>query len=374
MYFVKKKDVLVLVICLTIWIPLTLCETHEASNSTISNEKHFTVHLIVEFTSTDGNGSSSELPRYNITVQMANSNMSTADVLKTIQIFENKTISTLTLNEITLTASDTFGKFPNVHRLNINWMSSKSVLNEHFLPQTTTLRVLYLIESKNLTSLPSTTFTELPELEELYLNGNQLKLIQPELLNSLKELKYLDLSHNYLAKIDLHAFNDLISVWNLNLSYNQLTNIEDKLFFNMTELRSLDLSHNHLMRIEIGFHDSNGDLENFDLSSNRIASFNVTFKNSKKVQLDLRDNLLKELDSDVFFELNNNTELFLKGNPLTCESVQKLIEKKVNNYDYFNCYHIIFIRIYTIVFSIALIGAIASAAYLYIQHQRKKRF
>jgi hypothetical protein len=84
------------------------------------------------------------------------------------------------------------------------------------------LRVLHL-SACNLSHIPPKTFETVPNLEELYISHNRIKILRP--LQGTGRLTLVDISNNYLIALDSGIFTAFPKVQRLNLSYNRLTNL-----------------------------------------------------------------------------------------------------------------------------------------------------
>lgn len=191
-----------------------------------------------------------------------------------------------------------------ITRLNYNQ------LNEHM----TRLRVLRL-SGNGIQRLSADVFRNVDQLNELHLDGNQLRQIVSEsggaalvpsisrdhngngdvLFANLRNLNVLDLSRNLLNDLQRNVFTGLGKLKTLNLSRNRLTIVPFQVFKPLLEIELMDLSGNELRSI----------LENFFIANKRL-----------KVLL-LGDNRIDKITKNSFYGLNRLEELQLMGNNLT---------------------------------------------------------
>ena len=99
-----------------------------------------------------------------------------------------------------------------------------------------------------LTLIPQRIFSNVSQLEYIYLQGNKLKIIPPMLFTNLQSMKHVDLSNNrlvmisdYAIEVSYHGYDAFESI---NLSRNNLTDIP--LWLLLLPLPDTDLSGNLL--------------------------------------------------------------------------------------------------------------------------------
>ena len=163
-------------------------------------------------------------------------------------------------------------------------LNTKETLKDIFLKKQLDLG------NKKLKKIPA---FNLPNLERLYLYGNQLTEVPNFNLPNLQELYLYD---NQLTEVP--PFN-LPNLKELYLYDNQLTEVPN---FNLRNLQLLSLHHNQLKK---------------------VPQFNLP----NLLLLSLRDNKLTEIQN---FNLPNLQELYLKNNQLT-ERSKTEIKKKYGN-------------------------------------------
>jgi Leucine-rich repeat (LRR) protein len=147
----------------------------------------------------------------------------------------------------------------------------------------------------NLTNLPPEIF-QLPQLESLYLDGNQFKTLPAE-IGHLKNLKILNLTNNELTSLP-NEFGELTQLHYLDLDKNRLLTLPESIS-QLTNLRWLVVSHNALKGIpssighlkQLGYLNLNGNqLERLPLSFFQLSQLN---------ELYLKNNLLVELPAQI---------------------------------------------------------------------------
>jgi len=88
-------------------------------------------------------------------------------------------------------------------------------------------------------------FADLSSLQELYLDENQIGLIEGAAFSGCAKLGVLDLSLNKLTRLNSMPVG-LTGVRSLKLSFNELELVDARAFAGMASLVSLDLSNNRI--------------------------------------------------------------------------------------------------------------------------------
>ncbi|PFX12390.1 Relaxin receptor 1, partial [Stylophora pistillata] len=74
------------------------------------------------------------------------------------------------------------------------------------------------------------------ELEELWLQGNNITELPPELFQDLENLQELDLSNNELGNLPPHIFRNITAVEFLKLDYNKIERLHEDQFQGLVKL------------------------------------------------------------------------------------------------------------------------------------------
>lgn len=208
-------------------------------------------------------------------------------------------------------------------------------------------------------SLQSLTFVEnsLRCLRKLFLQGNDLAVLDQQLFQRLPNIRYLQLQQNNLQICDFEqnqhgqtqkdptgcvSFSSVSNLHSLYLSENNLRTIPAKAFMN-TPLKLLDLSLNpgldmhrdslvglehslvHLLLRENNMSSLNTDLtslkslKHVDLSTNQLNTLPTWNKASSIESLNLQNNNLVTLDQSTILALERSLKtLYMGSNPLSC--------------------------------------------------------
>ncbi|XP_016953557.1 uncharacterized protein LOC108026877 [Drosophila biarmipes] len=187
-------------------------------------------------------------------------------------------------------------------------------------------------------NLDSIELSGLPQLTELRLRGNLLRVVDATTFANNTMLEILDLSQNVLRLVGQDAFASLKRLKALNLAFNEIARLDRNIIRNNDVLVELDLSRNVLQKLTKIVSNS---VRTINMSWCEIASIESTALSSLSVilKLDLSNNLISDVPtfmrSETLQQLNlancrlttvrNNTfrgfpelaDLHLNGNRLT---------------------------------------------------------
>ncbi|KAI8515642.1 corticospinal neuron axon guidance through spinal cord [Branchiostoma belcheri] len=113
------------------------------------------------------------------------------------------------------------------------------------IPQNLPLQKLYL-NNNEITTIPSGTFANLPELKRLSLSFNQIAIFPFGTFANLPKLQALFLNNNQITTIDTGSFSNLPQLHDLALDKNQITTIASGAFANLPQLQRLYLHSNQI--------------------------------------------------------------------------------------------------------------------------------
>lgn len=233
-----------------------------------------------------------------------------------------------------------FDKFKSLRKLIISDMEMETLQSKPFKG---TNNLTYLDASRNrLSEIPAMLFVNADKLSNVDFSDNLIKTVGPLALLDAHSLITLDLSKNVLTGFDEQAFKDLSNLQVLNLSHNKinaldlrnlpainlltldvssnnLTILMEHTFDQAVNLKQLNLSFNPVGNLKVETFAYLSNLEYLNLKKTNISSIRMgTFSHQHKlISLDLSENILKELDFDLFLPvLNDLRSLYLEKNQL----------------------------------------------------------
>ena len=146
------------------------------------------------------------------------------------------------------------------------------------------------------------SFSNLHDLQRLYLSGTALVTIQSGVFNGLHNLNFLLLRWGQLVSLDENVFRGLTNLTNLDISGNRLTKLPARLLHGLVNLRKLWLRFNQLTTLDSSTFLGLGKLRYIYLEYNKLNS----------------------LSSGLFKRLENLESLWINNNRLTDSSLQSL--------------------------------------------------
>lgn len=241
--------------------------------------------------------------------------------------------------------------------INILDLSRNQISNLYFLQNSLpNLTELYL-NGNNITEVPKHIFENQSQLKKLDLSMNRIQIIeqyslslinlqylniegnllagiiQKNVFSPARYLRFLDLSNFSITKIDESAFIDLPVLARLNLSNNHIETMDPNNFKGVDNMYSLDLSHNNLTQLSFNKSILTNNLKALYLNNNKLTNISILFVNiCKLLYLDVSNNNLSDLKAigaDIFPNLtalhlaNNKIKTF--NNPRT-NSLKTLID------------------------------------------------
>ncbi|XP_004854229.1 leucine-rich repeats and immunoglobulin-like domains protein 1 isoform X4 [Heterocephalus glaber] len=161
-------------------------------------------------------------------------------------------------------------------------------------------------------------FEDLPNLQEVYLNNNELTAI-PSLGAASTHVISLFLQHNKIRSLEGSHLKAYLSVEVLDLSSNNITEIRSTCFPHGLRIRELNLASNRIGTLELGAFDGlSRSLLTLRLSKNRITQLPVkAFKLPRLTQLDLNRNRIRLIEGLTFQGLDSLEVLKLQRNNIS---------------------------------------------------------
>ncbi|KAF5922684.1 hypothetical protein HPG69_008058 [Diceros bicornis minor] len=161
-------------------------------------------------------------------------------------------------------------------------------------------------------------FEDLPNLQEVYLNNNELTAI-PSLGAASSHIVSLFLQHNKIRGVEGSQLKAYLSLEVLDLSSNNITEIRSACFPHGLHVKELNLASNRIGTLESGAFDGlSRSLLTLRLSKNRITQLPVkAFKLPRLTQLDLNRNRIRLIEGLTFQGLDSLEVLKLQRNNIS---------------------------------------------------------
>ncbi|XP_072320231.1 immunoglobulin superfamily member 10 [Eucyclogobius newberryi] len=176
-----------------------------------------------------------------------------------------------------------------------------SAVPEHIQPAVEKINLGY----NSIATLKENDLTGLKNLELLMLHSNTIHNIEAGAFKDLKSLQVLKMSYNKLRKVDKETFTGLESLLRLHLDHNHLEFINPNAFYGLTSLQLINLEGNYLQQIHP--------------DTFITLRYNNLFEISSVKSIHLSDNLLSSLPEDILPSSVQLDNLFLHGNPWSCD-------------------------------------------------------
>ena len=220
------------------------------------------------------------------------------------------------------------GAFTIHNFLNTSFKSNTSSLYEIYLDgnqlvslppnifnNLTTLVILRL-HNNNLTTLTNDIFQNLFELFELDLGINNIQTFVKGTFRSLTKVNHLFVERNQITDLPYGIFDNMTSMTYLDMSYNKLTNMHEDVFKSLNDLKLLNISYNVLNHLPI-LH-SLINLQVLDASFNQVSSLkqNIFRHNTKLIYISLDSNSIFTFPVDIFRNLQSLQVLTCTNNLL----------------------------------------------------------
>ena len=162
--------------------------------------------------------------------------------------------------------------FPYLTRLFILDSLSNIKLEKKLFDGLGMIQQLKIFRNQNLRIIGNDVFSNLIELQELYLSDSCIKFIDKTQFSNLINLKKLSLYHNQIESIEENSFSNLHNLEYLNLRCNELRSLSSKSFVGLDNLKELDLCHNKLVNFDLEIFDNIGKIEKLYLQGNPIIN------------------------------------------------------------------------------------------------------
>ncbi|KAI4877580.1 hypothetical protein NFI96_011420 [Prochilodus magdalenae] len=168
-----------------------------------------------------------------------------------------------------------------------------------------------------------------PAVERINLGYNSLSVIRENELTGLASLELLMLHSNLIQSIEDRAFQHLKALQVLKMSYNRVKELRKETFQGLDNLLRLHMDHNRIEFIHPEAFYGLTSLQLVHLEGNLLQQIHpdtfITLRHSQIFKFSsiktiyLSDNLLTTLPATVFSGCYQLENLFLNGNPWTCD-------------------------------------------------------
>lgn len=208
----------------------------------------------------------------------------------------------ITKSNISITP-DTFQRLPKL--FSVKFIENKHVSIESGSFQRVNIRAI-LIMGNVFPVLEDGIFFNLPLVDQVYLDNNEIKEWNPNAFIKTPKMEILSLAGNDIRYLPADSFKNVKSVKRLFLGENLLEVIDENAFRDLTIMETLDLRHNHLMSLP----------EKLFAPSNVPGRENAKKKNIKS--LSLETNHLSFLPAKLMQDLSESREINIARNPWKC--------------------------------------------------------
>ncbi|XP_072525259.1 immunoglobulin superfamily member 10 [Salminus brasiliensis] len=157
----------------------------------------------------------------------------------------------------------------------------------------------------SLTAIRENELSGLTSLELLMLHSNIIQTIEGRAFHSLKALQVLKMSYNRVKELQKETFQGLDNLLRLHMDHNRIEFIHPEAFYGLTSLQLVHLEGNLLQQLHP---DTFVTLRHSQI-----------FKFSSVKTIFLSDNALTTLPATVFSGCYQLENLFLNGNPWSCD-------------------------------------------------------
>ena len=243
----------------------------------------------------------------------------------------------LAYNELVVLPKGLLSGLPNLQYLYLSGNQINS-LDEAFFAETNKLIVLD-ISDNSLTGLHKGLFMGLTNLEYLWLGGNQINSLDEAFFAETNKLIVLHITNNNLTVLPKGLFMGLTNLEYLWLGGNQINSLDEALFDKTNKLISLDFIDNNLTVLPKGLFMGLTNLQYLYLRVNQINSLDEALFNETNtlIKLDISNNNLTSLPKGLFIGLTNLEYLWLGGNQINSldealfDETNTLIELDISN-------------------------------------------
>jgi hypothetical protein len=174
-------------------------------------------------------------------------------------------------------------------------------------------KTFYIKNSDKLDFIPLDILTEFPDLNGLIIQDCNLPTVKSGLFKAeLNNIEYLFLESNEIEVIEPKAFEHLNKLIWIVLRLNKIQTLSYRFLKNHPDLKYISLEHNQINAIHPNFFDGLPKLKVIDLVSNDCIHANIGCKNCTITQEDLKSGLKECFDNCKDGSVCNDSYLHMK--------------------------------------------------------------
>ncbi|VDM45294.1 unnamed protein product [Toxocara canis] len=158
-------------------------------------------------------------------------------------------------------------------------------------------------------------FYKADNLQQLFLNDNQLTTINSMAFGSLHGLRQLNLAGNHINITMERAIYDVPALEYLSLARNDIQYISKASLVNLNNLEHLDISYNRLRAFDFSFlQQTTIAIKHLDLSHNHIVTIDLSAVKRSLTSLNLAHNQLQSIGKETMRDFDQLSTLDLSHN------------------------------------------------------------
>jgi Leucine-rich repeat (LRR) protein len=243
---------------------------------------------------------------------------------------------TLSYNKFEVIVPAFFDQYGNMKELFLQ-LNEIRVIEEHSFDAMVLLETLSLAHN-NLSFVPANLFEKNTRLLGLFLEGNRFTVFDPDTFTSLTNLEILYISDNPIESVYPTTFSTLASLGYLAIYNCQIADFHADTFRNLTRLVQLEIYNNSVESFPPGLFSSltnigNADYTWFELSNNKITrlSSNSFARYEHLERIFMNNNQINAIERNFFDNfpslryLNAEGNLCIDKNFVGIESVEDIL-------------------------------------------------
>jgi Leucine-rich repeat (LRR) protein len=231
-----------------------------------------------------------------------------------------------------LTRDNLIQIYPNLLQetiINLQYQKYTGIAPDTFGANLPKLNSLFL-DNNEITELPSYTFNNLPKLRSLYLDNNKIQELHYDTFYNLPKLNVLNLKNNQIQELQVGIFNNLSKLRSLYLDNNKIQELHYDTFYNLQKLNILNLRNNRIQELPPGIFNNLPNLQELLLDNNYLSKLQSGIFNNlpKLVNIQLNNNRIQELQPGTFNNLPKLRHLYLENNHPRCFWQIQILQQK----------------------------------------------